>query len=337
MFLTSPAAPSCAGSFNADKVRPATALGRTMQVTKDAGEIRENYESGWLQMGRFIQPLIQSGKVDISRLLHILDQHNDAGPVLGPFQEGFAEQNKVPRDRDNVPLLQLYVVMGQYALLPRSIRDYMAVADMVASEVTADTEFVVELGSGWGRNLFRVYCRLEGKPVKFAACELTDTGRRVTEMVSALDRGMDCTTYAFDFNNPDLSFLEGKPNVVFFTNHSIEQIQDLSSTVFDLMLEKTGRCTCLHFEPVGWQRDGELRQLANGGPEAMSGHEYFIENDKLLRNAAAWSIKRGYNRNLLEVIQGLEQSGRIRTTQLIHDFLGGNPINPSTCIVWERA
>lgn len=227
------------------------------------------------------------------------------------------------------------MVRGRYQILPRSLRISVVLADTVFCEVSPDTQYIVELGSGWGQNLFQVYCRIAGNAVKYAACELTESGRRVTDMISALDQGMDCATYAFDYRNPDLSFLEGKPNVVFFSCHSIEQIKDLSPALFDLMLEKTGKCVGVHFEPVGWQRMAELSDLAHadGAPKE---EEFRVDDSMLLKNAAQWSINRNHNRNLLEVVDGLQKAGKIRLKLIDYDMIGMNPFNPSTCIVWEK-
>ena len=69
---------------------------------------------------------------------------------------------------------------------------------------------------------------------------------------------MKLCTHAFDYYEPDLSFLKEGRNVLFFTVHSIEQITMLDRAVFDEMLGRSRNTFCFHFEPVGWQSDKRL-------------------------------------------------------------------------------
>lgn len=298
--------------------------------------VHDHWEASWESLEQYISPLIRSGTVDIGRLLHVLDQNTILDNEVGGVQETFAKQNNLPTDSTGKSLLKLTVMMGRYVAVPRSVQPYAALADAVISEITDGIRYVVELGSGWGRNLFRVYCQTYGNSIHFAACELTEAGRHMTDMIGALDSRMNCTTHPFDYHKPDFPFLTGKPDVVFFTGHSIEQILDLDGLVLDRMLEKTGRCTCVHFEPVGWQRDPELKEMAMKG-SGQEDHQYGVEDALLLKNAAKWSIERRYNRNFLSLLDDFETAGKIRIRQVVFDIIGDNPFNPSTMIVWEKA
>ena len=141
----------------------------------------------------------------------------------------------------------------------------------------------------------------------------------------------------FDYRNPDLSFLKGKPDAVFFTAHSIEQIHTLDENLFDAILAATGACRCVHFEPVGWQRDSVLKQWVTSGDTGKSDDDYDVDAENVLKNAALWAARHGYNTNLLEVLESLEEKGRIRIRLRSYDVIGNNPLNPSTAIVWEKA
>jgi len=77
---------------------------------------------------------------------------------------------------------------------------------------------IIELGSGWGRNLF----------------------------------------YFIDYNNSHLFFDNIKAkynlnNIFVFTHHSIEQITYLQDTFFTNLLNISKNIKCVHIEPIGWQ------------------------------------------------------------------------------------
>jgi len=150
--------------------------------------------------------------------------------------------------------------------------------------------------------------------------------------------GMGLMTRHFDFYDPDLSFIEGRPDVLFFTNHAIEQCIHFNPRVIDMMLEKSGRCTCIHMEPVGWQRhprsDAVKRMIAeNTIPKEMPVE---IRSEDLLENAMAWAGLFRYNTDLLEVIQDYQRSGAIDVEVVRYDIFGTNPFNPSSLIIWHK-
>ncbi len=303
---------------------------------RDQEAIKAHWEGAWGAFGQSLKPLLDSGEIDICRLIHLIDQHVNDDVITRSVQNRFAEHYGVPSDDDGKPLLMACVINGRYVMAPPSVRGDMALADLVIRQVTDGTKVIVELGCGWGRNLFRIYCRLPGNPIEYVACELTDAGRSAVGRIAKTDKRMTCFPQPFDYRNPDLSFIKGKPDAVFFTSHSIEQITVLGEELFDAILAATGRCRCVHFEPVGWQRDSVLRQWVISGDAGKSKDDYDVGPENVLKNAALWAAGNGYNTNLLEVLGSLEEKGRIRIRLRSYDVIGNNPLNPSTAIVWEK-
>lgn len=303
---------------------------------RDQEARKAHWEGAWGAFGQSLNPLLSSGQEDICRLIHLIDQHVNDDDITRSVQDKFAEPYDIPSDDDGKPLLMAYVINGRYVMAPPSVRSDTVLADLVIRQVTDDTKVIVELGCGWGRNLFRIYCRLPGNPIVYIACELTDTGRSAVERIAKTDKRMTCFPQAFDYRNPDLSFIKGKPDAVFFTSHSIEQITVLGEEIFDAILAATGRCRCVHLEPVGWQRDSDLKQWVISGGAEKTEKNYDVGEENVLKNAAIWAALNKYNTDLLEVLESLEAKGRIRVLQRSYDVIGTNPFNPGTAIVWEK-
>jgi len=295
-----------------------------------------HYENIWGNTVNTIQSLIDSGERKLSRILNLIEQTENKLDSLSRLEEEIATKLEVPRDDRNVPLFTLVATCGQYAFVPRDYMDHTIIAAVI-NRIAVDTDFVVEMGSGWGRNLFRIYLHNPFTHLNYVACEPTESGRRATKILADLESSMPVATMHFDFDDPDLSFLTGSPNVLFFTRHAIEQCTYFNSKVFDLMMEKTGKCLCVHMEPVGWQRHAQaeavIRLIEQG---KIAGENFAVEPQDFLQNSAIWALNRRYNTDLLDVIENYRKSERLTVEVLTYDIFGGNPFNPSTLIVWRK-
>ena len=241
------------------------------------------------------------------------------------------------------------------------------------SEHGDEVDCVVELGSGIGRNLFALFHaardRLPDK-LELHACELTEAGRRISQTLHGLCPGMNLSIHPFDYHNPQLPFLQEHQNALFFTVHSIEQITELSPALFDEMIARSAKCSCLHFEPVGWQFDENLleqRRLRDapvgrirsslgrrlrkvGRPIDMAFKTRFDcgfpgidlhrddigQSARVSRNAAAWSGRGEYNTNLVSLLRAMEAEGKLTIERAEQNVYGENPFNPTSIIQWTK-
>ncbi len=305
-------------------------------IARDPASIKEHHEILWNAIVDKIESLTAAGETDIARIIPLVAE--DERREMGELDESIAKFFSVPKDENGVPRRTLVAVDGKYQLVPSNFVEETLLATVLAN-LTDEADLVVELGSGWGRNLFNVYLRCRRKDLRFVACEPADAGRRATELLCALEDGIPFTVHPFTYMEPDLSFLEGRPNVLFFTNHSIEQVTRLDPRLFDLMLERTARCTCVHAEPIGWQRH---KALADEADKIMrTGNlpvdKLTFENEDFAKNAALFSWKRAYNIDLLSIINRYQLAGKINIKWVEYDFWGANPFIPATLVVWEKA
>ena len=187
------------------------------------------------------------------------------------------------------------------------------IVDTVLEHCSADTELVVELGSGWGRNLFLTWLGGGPRRARYVAAEYTAAGRRVAARLASLAPGLDMASIPFDYHAPDLGLVTAGRRALVFTAHSVEQIAHLPETVVDRVRGLADEVTCIHFEPVGWQ----FRKRDLEG----SSERYAAEHD--------------YSANLASLLQERARAGELELLAVIPEAVGVNPANATTVVVWR--
>lgn len=188
-----------------------------------------------------------------------------------------------------------------------------AVTQLLATALPSKVETIIELGAGWGRNLFQLYLSgLAPKAARFYALELAASARMTAVLLRNLEPALSLAAIDFDFHVPryDSIPMSAAPALV-VTVHAIEQVPMVSPLVFTGLIARLPDLAGLHIEPVGFQ----ISPMAHA--------------------SAAYAEKNDYNRNLISVLQALAQEGRIEITETRLDFLGLNPRNPATIIRWR--
>jgi len=209
----------------------------------------------------------------------------------------------------------------------------VAIADLVAGYCNADTKRIIELGSGWGVNLFYLWLGGAPRSAVYAAMEYTEAGREATQLLAGSEPDLALTIRPFDYHRPDLSEFRTGDRTVVFTSYSIEQITHLSDALFEELLAIPGLDRVIHVEPISWQLLAEsalgplIGWLSYLMPPRLS-----LEIDLRRRSRAS-----GYNKDLISKLRKLERAGRIRIERIEKNYIGPNPINPATAIVWRRA
>lgn len=186
---------------------------------------------------------------------------------------------------------------------------YMRITE-VLSECLEPNDTLVELGCGWGRNLF--YALKAGLCSDAIGGEYTKEGEMLGSLI-AKQFDVPIEFSHFDYYNPASEFMHKLKGTVVFTHNSIEQISYLPEKTILSLIESRPKAV-IHFEPVYEYRNKEtlLHYLWK---------RYTETND--------------YNRNLLTVLKTFEKEGRLKITiEKVH-ALGLNAFNPGSFIVWE--
>lgn len=278
-----------------------------MNVTRDQAWIeREFGQEKWPLQLKLTEDLIASGERDLARIVSLIQKHhretqNKANADLAPF-ETLADGMRV-----RVP--KIMALEGYRAWITHN----------VLAACRPETDLVIELGSGVGHGLFRLWLAGGPRDARYISCEFTESGRDCAERLASVEPGINLTALPFDFLNPDYSALPRNPrHTVVFTVQAIEQIPQLPEEVFTRLIDTVGPITCVHVEPVGWQLtpDGEPM-------------------DDISAAARAYGEKNDYSRNLWSLLTALEARGTIKIEEAVPNIYGVRPLNPQTLVRWR--
>lgn len=265
-------------------------------MVRDSHWIEREYgREKWPEIERLVDE-VAAKEDDFARLVYEVARRErySTGP-LEPTEAIFGGA------RTHVPAA---VIRGGYQAL---------IVDTLLKHCTPETDLIVELGSGWGRNLLLTW--LAGGPAsaRYIAAEYTEAGRRVAARLAGLAPGLDLASVPFDYNAPDLRPIGTGRQALVFTAHSVEQIATLPDAVIAEMRRLAREVTCVHFEPVGWQ----FREDAAEG----SSQAHAAAND--------------YNGNLAELLTRRADGGELELLEVIPEVVGINPANATTVVVWR--
>lgn len=290
---------------------------------RDPGLVRRQYEDYWGDVLRLVQNAVAAEPTNLARAVSLCIASHASRPRKQRWLRG-RRTSALIAGRPLPPCLG-----------PRGI-DMMtrvSIADLVAGYCDDKTQRIIELGSGWGTNLFCLWLMGGPKSANYVAMEYTDAGREATRLLASTEPAMPVTVRPFDYNRPDLSEFRSSDRTVVLTSFSIEQMTRLNDALFDELLALPGLDRVVHVEPVGWQQsDGRpwapvIRALSYVMPPRLS-----LDIDMRRRSRSS-----GYNRDLMAKLRMLERAGRIRIERTMKHYVGPNPINPGTAIVWRRA
>ncbi len=290
---------------------------------RDPALVRDQYEDHW------------SGVLDSARDAVAAEPRNLARAVNLCVAAFANRPRKLRRIRGRGTMALLAGRTLPPVLSPRCIDmvTRVAIADLVAGYCGRDTRRVIELGSGWGTNLFYLWLGGGPRSADYVAMEYTETGREVTRLLAGTETGLSMTVRPFDYHRPDLSEFRSTDETLVFTSYSIEQITRLNDALFEELLAIPGLDRVIHVEPVSWQL---LDQSAMGPLIGALSHvvppRLSLEIDLRRRSRST-----GYNKDLVGRLRRLESAGRIRIERIEKNYVGPNPLNPATAIVWRPA
>lgn len=280
------------------------------------------YDDAWRERRDFLAARIAEGETDLHRLVHRLYAHERFNLIIADNSGtvGFApidharNEHKFPLLPTGVPAFRIVVNQDRLALAPYYAHPMDFLVDYL-SQTPVDA--VVELGSGYGRNLVELFYRGGPKGIPYYAGELSESGTEMARMLAEKAVGWRLVPFRFDHNDPDLSCVAEKGRVLFFTLHTIEQIATLRADYFKILADHAAQVIGVHFEPFGFQI-GQYPGEINDAQQRL-----------FLRN--------GWNTNMVEVLKASADRGDIKMTFMAKNMMGSDdPENPTSLALWRR-
>lgn len=281
------------------------------------------YEKLWRERLKVMREFVAAGESDPLRVIHRFLSHERLNPIgLEVHSDGSMETvRKVDKNPYGFPMLPTGVpafrvtsVRGKPTIVPY----YENLMDFVV-DYCRDKSFdaIVELGSGYGRNLIELFYRGGPKDIPYYAAEFTDSGVEASRMLAGIAKDMTLESFHFDHREPDLAPIKERGRLLIFTVHSIEQVNLLPKNYFKRLAGHARRTHGIHFEPFGFQ----VADAPNDVSEAQ-------------RN---WIIERGWNLDFASALMSNRDQGEIEVTYLAKDAMGGEDAsNPTSLAVWQK-
>jgi SAM-dependent methyltransferase len=266
-----------------------------------------------------MRALIAEGETSIPRLLRRFAAYERKHRVIATEANSRFERTTWPKEQEigpaGVPLLRATSFRGKMALVPFHAVD--DAADFIVDYIDEAGPFdaIIELGCGYGRNLFNIFYGGGPQDARYYGGELTESGVALGREIAALDPAMNARFFPFDYLEPVFA-IEPIERALVFTVHSIEQVCKVDAQLFAAIAGLARRVDCVHLEPFGFQ-------LAELGPASREHRDQAVENN--------------WNLNFAAALQEAQQSHGLRISCLITEMsLPADPRNPTSLAIWHK-
>jgi hypothetical protein len=269
------------------------------------------YEDHWFEAFEKIENEILQNNKSLIEAIEAFDKYNLRKSAKNKFFFNLHKILGLASKPDQIPSHRLVVKNGSYIIAPF---DTIFNGEMINTLIKfinkkrKQIDYIVELGSGFGRNIFFLADGLnlyqKEKQFEYFSCEFTNSGQEACSNLLKYSNEKKIHVEYIDYKNIDLSILPNKKNYLFFTCHSIEQIPKLKRAVIDEILSISDNCFCLHAEPVGWQYNKNLIQYRE---ETQAGE--WKQEQPLIKKKFAKLNKRLFDRYGLSFIKASHKFG----------------------------
>ena len=282
-------------------------------------EWRDFYDSLWAARAHLAHQMIDQGESDPLRVIQSLEYFERRNSL----QVSASEVRWAKREFDPKALLpsglpafreatfngrMIEVSAYTYANLPGFLADFFV--------EQGPFDAVVELGCGFGQNLFKMYDSHMPRGIPYFGGDLSDSGVLLGRELARLVPDMKVEFFKFDHLAADLSPVAGVINPLVFTCHSLEQVSAVPQSFFAAVARLAPRVTCVHLEPFGFQ----VRPMNRTAQQQKAHFE-----------------KEGWNLNLHAAAENAEKTGIIQRTVLIPEiFLSMDNLNVTSLMVWTN-
>ena len=280
------------------------------------------YEKAWAFRAKFLEEQLEGGANALQAIKELekkergytLGVNDTTGEVLYMKKEISDDE---PHIKDtNIALYSKRGFNGNIIILPKhtSYNFRTLLIDLI--DATGPYDAIIELGCGYGRNLFEIFYGGGPRDAKYIGGEFTKSGVEIAQKLAKKAPKMKTEFFHFNHLEPKLPFKKPFKRAFVFTCHSIEQVMQINENWFDEVVKAGEFVRGAHLEPFGFQ-------LKNSGPLSDMHKDFMIQN--------SWNI------NFAEVLRQAVERKIIKDEQIFLEMGVTPDVNVGSLAFWSKA
>ena len=280
------------------------------------------YEKAWAFRAKFLESQLESGANALQAIKELekkergytLGVNDTTGEVLYMKKEISDDE---PHIKDtNIALYSKRGFNGNIIILPKHTSYDFRTLLIDLIDATGPYDAIIELGCGYGRNLFEIFYGGGPREAKYIGGEFTKSGVEIAQKLAKKAPKMKTEFFHFNHLEPKLPFKKPFKRAFVFTCHSIEQVMQINENWFDEVVKAGEFVRGAHLEPFGFQ-------LKNSGPLSDMHKDFMIQN--------SWNI------NFAEVLRQALERKIIKDEQIFLEMGVTPDVNVGSLAFWSKA
>ena len=280
------------------------------------------YEKAWAFRAKFLESELESGANALQAIKELekkergytLGVNDTTGEVLYMKKEISDDE---PHIKDtNIALYSKRGFNGNIIILPKHTSYDFTTLLIDLIDATGPYDAIIELGCGYGRNLFEIFYGGGPREAKYIGGEFTKSGVEIAQKLAKKAPKMKTEFFHFNHLEPKLPFKKPFKRAFVFTCHSIEQVMQINENWFDEVVKAGEFVRGAHIEPFGFQ-------LKNSGPLSDMHKDFMIQN--------SWNI------NFAEVLRQAVERKIIKDEQIFLEMGVTPDVNVGSLAFWSKA
>ena len=280
------------------------------------------YEKAWAFRAKFLESELESGANALQAIKELekkergytLGVNDTTGEVLYMKKEISDDE---PHIKDtNIALYSKRGFNGNIIILPKHTSYNFRILLIDLIDATGPYDAIIELGCGYGRNLFEIFYGGGPRDAKYIGGEFTKSGVEIAQKLAKKAPKMKTEFFHFNHLEPKLPFKKPFKRAFVFTCHSIEQVMQINENWFDEVVKAGEFVRGAHLEPFGFQ-------LKNSGPLSDMHKDFIIQN--------SWNI------NFAEVLRQALERKIVKDEQIFLEMGVTPDTNVGSLAFWSKA
>ncbi|ANE36061.1 hypothetical protein CIG11343_1047 [Campylobacter iguaniorum] len=278
------------------------------------------YERAWGTRAEYMDELLSGGGYNTYQIISKLENKERLCDFyVNNDGEGHWQRKKVIGDKFNfaqIPTLKTTSLNGMFINVPFYTNTSHVQLIIDVFNETGPYDSILELGCGYGQNLFKLFYQGGFSDIKYFGGEFTNSGVEIARKLAQNEPHMRADFFHFNHLKPEISGFDFGERVLVFTMHTIEQVQEIADDWFSVVAKIADFVRCVNIEPFGFQ----IKELG----EASKGQSEFFS-------------KTGWNSNFAKTLKQANLNNEICIEDALLEYsCGTDPYNPTSVAIWHN-